>query len=114
MRTVGRGSNFLEVNPLEDNLITRIVFDIKRFSPDHAFRIHDGPGLRTTVFFKGCPFRCSWCHNPESQSRKPERIFFRMTATRDARFVIPPVIERMQLFFILLVQSYRIYAISSR
>ena len=53
MRTVGRGSNFLEVNPLEDNLITGIVFDIKRFS------IHDGPGLRTTVFFKGCPLRCT-------------------------------------------------------
>jgi len=38
-----------------------IVFDIKRFS------IHDGPGIRTTVFLKGCPLSCWWCHNPESQ-----------------------------------------------
>ncbi len=38
------------------------VFDVQRFS------IHDGPGIRTTVFFKGCPARCLWCHNPESQS----------------------------------------------
>ena len=49
---------------------TGIIFDIKRFS------IHDGPGLRTTVFFKGCPLKCSWCHNPESQAGKPERIFW--------------------------------------
>jgi pyruvate formate lyase activating enzyme len=63
-------SSVLGSNPLEDSLVTGIVFDIKRFS------IHDGPGIRTTVFFKGCPLRCSWCHNPESQDRKPERIFW--------------------------------------
>jgi pyruvate formate lyase activating enzyme len=45
------------------------VFDIQRFS------IHDGPGIRTTVFLKGCPLSCLWCHNPESQDPKPE-IFF--------------------------------------
>ncbi len=38
------------------------VFDIKRYA------VHDGPGIRTTVFLKGCPLRCAWCHNPESQS----------------------------------------------
>jgi pyruvate formate lyase activating enzyme len=38
------------------------IFDIKRFA------VHDGPGIRTTVFFKGCPLNCSWCHNPEGIS----------------------------------------------
>jgi len=42
------------------------VFDIKRYA------IHDGPGIRTTVFFKGCPLACRWCHNPESVSGRPE------------------------------------------
>jgi len=45
------------------------VFDIQRFA------IHDGPGIRTTVFLKGCPLHCLWCHNPESQEPRPE-IFF--------------------------------------
>lgn len=48
-----------------------IVFDIQRFS------VHDGPGIRTTVFLKGCPLRCPWCHNPESQRSKPELSFER-------------------------------------
>jgi pyruvate formate lyase activating enzyme len=39
------------------------------------FSIHDGPGIRTTVFFKGCPLRCAWCHNPESQSYASELLF---------------------------------------
>jgi len=46
-------------------MTTGIVFDIKRFS------IHDGPGIRTTVFLKGCPLHCPWCHNPESQNPDP-------------------------------------------
>jgi pyruvate formate lyase activating enzyme len=43
-----------------------LIFDVKKYS------INDGPGIRTTVFFKGCPLRCRWCHNPEGQSFKPE------------------------------------------
>lgn len=46
-----------------------IIFDIKRYS------IHDGPGTRTTVHFKGCPLACWWCHNPESQSAAPAVLF---------------------------------------
>ena len=42
-----------------------IIFNIQKFS------IHDGPGIRTTVFFKGCPLRCEWCANPESQAVSP-------------------------------------------
>lgn len=47
--------------------MTGIVFDIKRGS------IKDGPGLRTSVFLKGCPLRCAWCHNPESWLSEPQR-----------------------------------------
>lgn len=46
-----------------------IVFDIKRYATD------DGPGIRTTVFLKGCPLRCWWCHNPEGQVSKPELMY---------------------------------------
>ena len=49
-------------------MTTGIVFDIKEFA------VHDGPGIRTTVFLKGCPLRCSWCHNPEGQSHQPQFI----------------------------------------
>ena len=45
------------------------VFNIMRYS------VHDGPGIRTTVFFKGCPMSCKWCHNPESMEQKPQRVF---------------------------------------
>jgi pyruvate formate lyase activating enzyme len=47
-----------------------IIFDIERFS------VHDGPGIRTVVFLKGCPLKCQWCANPESQKTEPQVGFF--------------------------------------
>ena len=46
------------------------IFEIKRFA------VHDGDGIRTTVFFKGCPLKCVWCHNPEGISFEPEVAFY--------------------------------------
>lgn len=54
-----------------------LVFDIQRFS------VHDGPGIRTTVFLKGCPLGCPWCHNPESQNAKAEILFYEQRCIRD-------------------------------
>lgn len=45
-----------------------IIFEVREFC------LHDGPGMRTTVFFKGCPMRCAWCHNPEGLSSKPQLL----------------------------------------
>lgn len=50
-----------------------VIFDIKRYA------INDGPGIRITIFFKGCPLSCRWCHNPESQSPKQQKFY---TASR--------------------------------
>ena len=50
--------------------VTLNVTEIQRFC------MHDGPGVRTTVFLKGCPLRCAWCHNPETQSPKSELLFY--------------------------------------
>ena len=47
-----------------------VIFDVQRFS------LHDGPGIRTTVFFKGCPLSCVWCQNPESIKKIPEIAFY--------------------------------------
>ena len=49
--------------------MTGTIFDIKEMA------VHDGPGLRTTVFFKGCPLRCVWCHNPEGLSPAPQLLY---------------------------------------
>ena len=54
--------------------MTGVVFDIRELT------LHDGPGIRITVFMKGCPMRCAWCHNPEAQSPAPQMMH---SATRD-------------------------------
>lgn len=46
-----------------------LIYDIKRYA------INDGPGIRTTVFLKGCPLHCAWCHNPEGISPSPQRVY---------------------------------------
>ncbi len=46
--------------------LTGVIYDLKKYA------IHDGPGIRTTVFLKGCPLNCWWCHNPESRSPNPQ------------------------------------------
>ena len=53
--------------------VSGIIFDIKKFA------IHDGPGIRTTVFMKGCPLSCWWCHNPESRKMIPQTILNNVT-----------------------------------
>ncbi len=54
---------------IEDKKQTGIVFNIQKYS------VHDGPGIKTIVFMKGCPLHCSWCSNPESQFFQPELAF---------------------------------------
>lgn len=57
------------MSALEDKKKKGLVFNIQKYS------VHDGPGIRTIVFLKGCPLSCKWCSNPESQRREPELAF---------------------------------------
>lgn len=61
---------------MKKSRVKGLVFNIQRFS------IHDGPGIRTTVFFKGCPLRCIWCANPESINPLPEIMFNEARCTK--------------------------------
>ncbi len=65
--------------------LTGTIFNIQRFSTE------DGPGIRTTVFFKGCPLRCAWCHNPEGLSPRPELVWYdaRCIGARDCLLACP-------------------------
>ena len=54
----------------EAGILTGVVFNVQRHSTE------DGPGIRTTVFLKGCPMRCPWCHNPEGMSARPELVWY--------------------------------------
>ena len=56
-------------------MLTATIFDIQRNS------YVDGPGIRTTVFFKGCNLRCAWCHNPESQRAEPQMMLYKNKCT---------------------------------
>lgn len=56
----------------DSNELKAMIFDVQSFST------HDGPGIRTNVFFKGCSLRCLWCANPESQKFKPELFYTKM------------------------------------
>ncbi|MGA2555530.1 MAG: glycyl-radical enzyme activating protein, partial [Verrucomicrobiota bacterium] len=62
-----------------------LVFNVQKYS------LHDGPGIRTTVFLKGCPLCCAWCHNPESRSASPELVLSenRCTACGECRRACP-------------------------
>ncbi len=55
---------------IEQPIANALVFNIQQFSTE------DGPGIRTTVFMKGCPLRCVWCHNPEGLAPKPELMWY--------------------------------------
>ena len=63
-------------------MVRGTVFSIQRYC------LHDGEGIRTTVFLKGCPLRCAWCHNPESQLTGPERIHRADRCIRCGRCVV--------------------------
>jgi len=75
---------------------TPYIFNVQKFS------LHDGPGIRTTVFFKGCPLRCLWCHNPEGQNFMPEMMAGDKDALIGRHYAVPDLIKLIrsdQIFY---------------
>ncbi len=82
---------------------TGIIFDLKKFA------IHDGPGIRTTVFFKGCPLDCAWCHNPEGRDCEPETVLVNNRHTKEEVFgreiTVDELIKEIKKDFVFYQQS---------
>jgi len=75
---------------IADRIINGLIFDIKHFA------LHDGPGIRTTVFFKGCPLNCWWCQNPESRGSEIEELTINDSSrNRNASISVPETVGRM-------------------
>ncbi len=88
--------------------MTGLIFDIRRFS------VHDGPGIRTTVFMKGCPLSCWWCHNPESklpacETFEESRMFdgqeFRQMRTIGKEMPVAEVMEEIEKDLVFMNES---------
>ncbi len=74
-----------------------LIFDIKRYA------IHDGPGIRTTIFMKGCPLNCVWCHNPEGIKSKIEKITsYKNNFKKEQKEVIGYYVDKDELLNIIL------------
>ncbi|MFA5786004.1 MAG: glycyl-radical enzyme activating protein [Actinomycetota bacterium] len=84
-RTDVSGVEVSAIQASEAEAVEATVFNVQRFSTE------DGPGIRTTIFFKGCPMSCAWCHNPEGLATRPQLLWYdvRCMAARDCLEICP-------------------------